>query len=354
MEKLEISMKKTVLATIVAGAALFAADVTAQTCKGPQPSICTRSCWGARASSTTYLSALTRAIVHHTAGAGEYTTSYETGKSKVRGIQNYHMDVQGWSDIGYHFLFNAAGHVYEGRIGSMASLPRGAHDGCNADSFGFTAMGYYHPPYNQAFTSATKNAMEATIAWRMPTGWSASQTSTYCGVTAYRVDGHYKVKATACPGDVIIPQLGSVRTGVNSKRSCGSTSKTARDVDNSSGGFSVVGSWATGTGAGKYGVDYRYKSTAPVSEPATWATSLNTTATWNVRAWWVAGANRSASAPYIVSHGGGTTTVNVNQQTGGGAWHLLGSWSMGGAQDVQLSCWAATGFVVIADAIRWD
>jgi hypothetical protein len=348
-------MKQTVLASLVVGATLLAADVSAQTCKGPQPTICNRACWGARSASASQMGALTRAIVHHTAGSGDYTTNYETGKTKVRGIQNYHMDVQGWSDIGYHFLSNAGGHLYEGRVGSMSSLPRGAHDGCNADSFGFNVMGYYHPPYNQTFTAASKTALESVIAWRMPTGWSAGGSGSYCGNSVYNADGHYKVKATACPGDGIIPSLGSIRSGIASKRSCGTTGKTARTVDNSAAGFSVVGSWSTGTSAAdKYGADYRFKSTAAVSEPATWTTTLNTSASWTVRAWWAAGANRSASAPYIISHGGGSATVNVNQQANGGVWNTLGTWSMGGAQSVQLSCWAATGFVVVADAVRWE
>ena len=135
----------------------------------------------------------------------------------------------------------------------------------------------------------------------------------------------------------------------------GTGSKTARNVDNTSGGFSVVGTWATGSSStDKLGTDYRFHSTAPISEPAQWTTSLNVSATWNVKAWWPAGANRSTTAPYIVSHGGGTTTVNKNQQINGGSWQLLGSWSMSGSVDVKLSCWTGTGFVVVADGIRWD
>jgi hypothetical protein len=131
-----------------------------------------------------------------------------------------------------------------------------------------------------------------------------------------------------------------------------STGKTAVIKDNPSG--VATGTWATGTSStDKYGADYRFHSTAAISEPFTWSTGLNTSATWNVRAWWTQGSNRNSGASYIVSHSGGTTTVVKNQQTGGGAWQLLGSWSMSTGQ-VQLSCWDATGFVVVADAIKWD
>jgi hypothetical protein len=131
-----------------------------------------------------------------------------------------------------------------------------------------------------------------------------------------------------------------------------STGKTAVEKDNTAG--TATGTWSTGTSStDKYGADYRFHSTAAISEPFTWTTGLNTSATWNVKAWWTQGANRSASAPYIVTTASGTTTVNKNQQSGGGGWQTLGSWSMSTGK-VELSCWAATGFVVVADAIRWD
>ncbi len=91
----------------------------------PQPSICTRGCWGARAPrSVSYMSALTKAVVHHTAGNEFNTTGYEASKANVRAIQNLHMNSNGWSDIGYHFLVDKFGFTFEGRSGSMSSLPR--------------------------------------------------------------------------------------------------------------------------------------------------------------------------------------------------------------------------------------
>lgn len=130
-------------------------------------------------------------------------------------------------------------------------------------------------------------------------------------------------------------------------------SKTAVTRDNTAATF--TGTWATGTSStDKHGADYRYRSTAPVSEPATFTASLNISASWNVRAWWPQGSNRSSSAPYHVTHDGGTTVVNKNQQANGGSWQLLGTWQMSGTKDVKLSCWAATGYIVVADAVKWD
>ncbi|MBA4149074.1 MAG: fibronectin type III domain-containing protein [Verrucomicrobia bacterium] len=200
-----------------------ATGLHAQTTPAGQPSICNRACWSARAGSCgTSLGSLTRAIIHHTAGPSDYTTNYETGKSRMRANQNYHMDSNGWCDLGYHFCVNAAGHIYEGRAGSIGSSggwKKGAHDGCNSNSMGFTALGYFHTPYNHAFTQALQDGLAAVIAWRMPSGWSPYNSGTYCGNSVGTLDGHYKVKATACPGTLIINGLGALRTNVGNRRS---------------------------------------------------------------------------------------------------------------------------------------
>jgi hypothetical protein len=126
-------------------------------------------------------------------------------------------------------------------------------------------------------------------------------------------------------------------------------------VDNSGAGFSASANWATGTSStDKHGTDYRYHSTVSSSDPATWVVSLPNSASTSVYAWWPQGGNRSTSAPYIVYHNGTSTSVNVNQQINGGKWNLLGTWSMtAGNNTVKLSCWTTTGFVVMADAIKW-
>jgi N-acetyl-anhydromuramyl-L-alanine amidase AmpD len=121
-------------------------------------------------------------------------------------------------------------------------------------------------------------------------------------------------------------------------------------IDNSSAGFSVVGTWATGSSAAdKYGADYRYKSTNASSEPASWAAGV-TGGTYRVQAWWAAGTNRSATAPYILPNG---TTVAKNQQTAGGTWNTLGTIGLSGTATTKLSIWTTAGYIVVADAVRY-
>lgn len=194
---------KLALAAFLA-AVTFGPTSSASAAQGAKPNVCERPCWGARApkSSISQMSALTRAIIHHTADPNHMNTGgLEDSKANVRAVQNYHMDTNGWSDIGYHFLVDKHGYVFEGRSGSMTGLPKGAHDGTNYNSFGFNIMGYFHTPYDQKPTSAMLDSLMDVIAWRMPSGWSPYGSGTYNNRTVGYLDGHRKVKSTACPGD---------------------------------------------------------------------------------------------------------------------------------------------------------
>ena len=352
--------KKLALATLMALGAFHASDIIAQTTPAAQPSICNRACWTARApkSTPTQMGSLTRAIIHHTAGSSDYNvTTLEDGKAKVRGVQNVHMDANGWSDIGYHFLVDKNGNLFEGRAGSMTTLPRGAHDGNNTDSFGFTLLGYFHSPYNHDPNATMRGKIYDCIAWRMPSGWTPYGSGTYNGNTVGKLDGHRKVKATACPGDTMHPPYitenyngGDARTGVANRRTPAPPASVIVD------GATGSASWITATSAtDKYGADYKYRSTESVSDAATFTGNLPSTKTYTVSAWWSQGANRSATAPYLIDHSGGTATVNVNQQANGGKWNSLGSYSFAsGNRTVRVSCWTTTGFVVIADAVKFE
>jgi len=123
-------------------------------------------------------------------------------------------------------------------------------------------------------------------------------------------------------------------------------------VDNSNSGFTASASWSTGTSAAdKYGTDYRYRSTQAISDAATWTANITSAGTYSISAWWSQGTNRSATAPYVLPDG---VTVSVNQQANGGKWNLLGSKSLAtGSRQVKLSCWTTSGFIVLADAVRF-
>lgn len=110
--------------------------------------------------------------------------------------------------------------------------------------------------------------------------------------------------------------------------------------------------WASSTSAAdKYGASYLFKATDAISDPASWTINVPTAGSYDISAWWSAGTNRSTAAPYILPDG---ATVNKNQQANGGAWNLLGTKSLStGNKTTQLSCWAPSGFVVVADAVKY-
>ena len=100
---------------------------------------------------------------------------------------------------------------------------------------------------------------------------------------------------------------------------------------------------------------YYVAPTQAISDPAIFWFYLPAAGTKTIDAWWTAATDRSTTAPFIITNASGTNlaTVNVNQQINGGAWRTLGTWSFpAGWNKVQVSRWAPTGYVVIADAIQ--
>lgn len=125
-------------------------------------------------------------------------------------------------------------------------------------------------------------------------------------------------------------------------------------VDNMDPGFSASDRWGTTTYVpGYYGSNYRYRVTEPVNDPATWEYTIQSTANYKVYAWWPQWFPHSSTAPFIIYHSGGSTTVWVNQQVNGAKWNLLGTFALeAGENRIQLSCWTTTGYTVIADAVK--
>jgi N-acetylmuramoyl-L-alanine amidase len=135
------------------------------------------------------------------------------------------------------------------------------------------------------------------------------------------------------------------------------TPTTAIEVigDNGTAAWSASTSWFPGTSiAGYYGADYHARATASASDAATWTVTLPSAGNYAVHVRWTAATNRSTTAPYIVTHTGGNTTVNANQQLNNGAWMGLGTYNFNaGANQVKLSCWTTLGFYVVGDAVRF-
>ena len=186
------------------------------------PPIVPRSAWGAdetiRRGTPDYASSVRFAIVHHTAGPNDYSPSQAA--AIMRGIQTYHVKSNGWSDIGYNFLVDRYGTVYEGRYGGIDRNVIGAHArGFNTGSVGVAVIGTFS---NAAVPAAASRSLEKLLAWRLDLAHvdPKASVSVISGgserylpgvpVTLRAVSGHRDTGLTICPGDTLYAQLGAI------------------------------------------------------------------------------------------------------------------------------------------------
>jgi N-acetylmuramoyl-L-alanine amidase len=186
------------------------------------PRIITRRAWGAnegiRRGNPQFARTLSAAIVHHTAGAAP--SSPAQSAAIVRGVYTYHVRSNGWNDVGYNFLVDRFGQVFEGRYGGIERNVVGAHaQGFNTGSVGIALLGSFG---GVAPTTAAKNALSQLISWRMDVAHvdPASMASFVSGGNPkYRpgtplwlraVSGHRDTGFTSCPGGRLYGQLGAI------------------------------------------------------------------------------------------------------------------------------------------------
>ncbi|CAL1547515.1 unnamed protein product [Lymnaea stagnalis] len=163
-------------------------EAGAGTVPGGCPHIVTRSEWGARApKSISYLThPVQYAFIHHAESSECFSQS--ACASQVRGFQNYHMDHNGWSDIGYSFLIGGDGSVFEGRGWDKV----GAHtEGYNSVGLAFCFIGSFS-------TKAPPDIQIQRARQMIACGVSSGKIS-----TAYKLRGHRDVNQTDCPGTVL-------------------------------------------------------------------------------------------------------------------------------------------------------
>jgi SpoIID/LytB domain protein len=177
-----------------------------------QPGIILRSAWHARAqgncSNPKYGASTQAAVIHHTVGSNSYSKAESA--SIVRSIQAFHMEGNNWCDIGYNFLVDRYGQIFEGRAGGIARQVRAAHSGnakVNELTVGVSLMGTFT---NTAPTSAMKAATARLVAWRFSIGHvPAKGKVSIGGETINRIAGHRDVHSTACPGQYAYVWLGA-------------------------------------------------------------------------------------------------------------------------------------------------
>jgi hypothetical protein len=190
--------------------------------KADAPPIVPRSGWNAdekiRRAGPNYASTLRLALVHHTAGANGYTAAQ--APSIVRAIQLYHVKGNGWNDIGYNFLVDRFGTVYEGRYGGIEKNVVGAHaEGFNTGSVGVAVLGEYS---SLTVAAKARDSLAKLLAWRLDLAHldPASTQSFISGGNARfgaglpvflrTVSGHRDTGFTDCPGTALYNLLTAI------------------------------------------------------------------------------------------------------------------------------------------------
>ena len=118
LDRLRSGLRRAVSTAVTGIGSVFGADADAQ--GTAQPDIVTREEWGADACpprATPAYGEVKLAFVHHTVTASEYTP--EQSAAMVLGICRYHRNSNGWNDIGYQFVVDKYGQIFEGRAGGI-------------------------------------------------------------------------------------------------------------------------------------------------------------------------------------------------------------------------------------------
>ncbi|MGP4010109.1 FG-GAP-like repeat-containing protein [Streptomyces sp. 4N124] len=201
-----------------------------------RPPIISRAQWGADESMVDdpaeYIEKVSAVFVHHTVGTNNYSCAESA--SLVRGIMAYHVETEQWNDIGYNFLVDKCGRIFEGRAGGVDLPVRGAHTyGFNGDSTGIAVLGDFEGAAATATTPAkpagrptraTLESVARVAAWKLgqyggnPTGKVTLTAGADTGVwdegqqaTLNTISGHRDGFATACPGKNLYAKLAEIR-----------------------------------------------------------------------------------------------------------------------------------------------
>jgi hypothetical protein len=193
---------------------------------GGQPAIIAREAW-TQGSCTPRVApeygSVRLAFVHHT----ENPNGYPAGEvpAMLRAIFHFHRDVHGWNDIGYNFVIDRFGRIFEARAGGIAEPVSGAHaGGYNYCSTGIAVLGEYG---GVRISPAARAALVRLLAWKLalhgtpidgrvvvrvnPAGAVYSRFAANARVLLPRVAGHRDADSTDCPGNAFYGELPGVR-----------------------------------------------------------------------------------------------------------------------------------------------
>jgi hypothetical protein len=180
-----------------------------------------------------YYYGFNRVVIHHTVSSNTYTD----GAEQVRNIYKYHAYTRGWGDIGYNYLIDRFGNIYEAKMGGEGVFGYHAYAPANRMSIGISLIGDFTSEQpSDAMLNSLKNLLaEKALLYEFPSlkyssgaesKWINSDYTVFGHRDSYFYcysghplsylcgwDGQWHVNATACPGNSFWPNLSSVVSG---------------------------------------------------------------------------------------------------------------------------------------------
>ncbi len=212
---------------LLAGAPALAAPVL--DAGAGQPPIIARRAWAhalAPPRVAPEYGAVRLAFVHHT----ENPNGYSSGEvpAMLLAIYAFHRYVHGWNDIGYNFVIDLFGRIFEARAGGIDEPVVGAQaGGYNLRSTGVAVLGSFQ---STPISPTARSALERLLAWKLslhglpahgkvtvrvnPAGAVYSRFPAGARVPLPRIAGHRDGDSTDCPGDVLYGELPAIRGSV--------------------------------------------------------------------------------------------------------------------------------------------
>ncbi|MFJ1591774.1 peptidoglycan recognition protein [Kitasatospora albolonga] len=228
----------------------------------PRPPIVSRADWKADESiskeAPDYLDRVKAVFVHHTAQTNSYSCA--DSAAIVRGLHTYHVKSNGWKDLGYNFVVDKCGTIFEGRKGGADRAVLGAHTyGFNRDTTGIAVIGMHT---DTKAASAATTSVARIAAWKL--GQYKGDPAGTVMLTAGAAGGNFFGTKFAAGKEYPFQQISGHRDGFNTQCPGGSLYGQLPAVRSLAGG-SVTGlTIASVTGASASGSTYYTKSNVTV------------------------------------------------------------------------------------------
>lgn len=202
-----------------------------QVCPVEKPPVISRTTWGCPDGQNSLrrppqYAPVTHIVIHQTETPNQ-PQPYSGYAGWVRSVWNYHANILRWGDVGYNYLIDPEGKIYEGRAGGDDVI--GIHDTHNRGSMAIGFIGCYgncdDPRLSIAQPSeAMLKSAEDLIAWKLQQkGIDPLSSAAYDGLANVPVvAGGRDVTWTTSPGDNIYNRLPDLRTKVSERiKNCG-------------------------------------------------------------------------------------------------------------------------------------